>query len=129
LQAKDNYYKGAYMSIKIEDLRIGQKVFFNNIERTICKLDSTDGGIIYFSGEGFISENFIYSIELNAGSFSLTPPKKKKRYWIWKTKGVYEVIKPTVFMDEEGYATSGRRGCLKDDLIEKYEDDFVDVEE
>jgi hypothetical protein len=122
--------------IKIEDLRIGQKVFFNNIERTICKLDSTDGGIIYFSDNGFIKEDvifrsFIYSVELNAGSFSLTPPKQKKRYWIWAIKNpkYTNIYMSNTFLDEDGITVNKINLIEKEWLFKKFENFFIDVEE
>ena len=73
------------------------------------------------------AENFITVRE--AKEYWSIPPKPKKRFWRWDVTGPYGIRKPSNYLDENGRTTAGRNHVRKSDLIHKYEDEFVDIEE
>jgi len=110
--------------IKIENLRIGQKIWIKGEEKTI---------IVLSCGDRFI-EDMIYVQEeaecYYINQISLTPPKQKKRYWQWKIKDK-EWFRADRYFDENGNSTIGGHYIgtswhLLDKI--KIEDDYVEVE-
>jgi hypothetical protein len=112
--------------IKIEDLRIGQVVWFDGEREIIESLTKNYKDRIAFG----CNREYVILSEVQ-DKLSLTPPKKTKRYWQWKLKphgGCW--LRSDYYFDNKGYDTSGMSysGAWEDMEKHKIEDDFIDVE-
>lgn len=56
-------------------------------------------------------------------------PKLKKRYWRWDIDGSHGLRKPSAYLDDNGKTTTGRTYVQKRDLVYKYEEEYVEIEE
>ena len=118
--------------IKIEDLRIGQTVWYAKEKYTISILSHLPGkepfiGVIENENIGLIPENI-----------SLAPPRKNKRFWLWSIKNDnwYKITtywyKITTYLDDNGLDTDGDKYQSEEDweVCEKikHENEYIDIE-
>lgn len=122
------------MSIKIEDLKISQKIYGDGgrglEEFKIIQLIRLLHGDYRITAESTF-DNRISTFNLE--NIALTPPKQKKRYWLWDvTCGTSRAIfKTNYYMDDCRCRVGDTSDTNQIDLtlIKKHENEFIDIEE
>ena len=119
--------------IKIEDLRIGQKIW---VDCNPCIIDALSSSINVQSSApvdnqriGVCGKAGYYLIEELGDRLRLSQPTKTKRYWQWRVMAPYW-YRVDAYLDIEGKDTRGivhHKDWMNTDRV-KDENDFIDVE-
>jgi len=111
--------------IRIEDLKIGQVVYnLDGEERIITELRSRGHFPVTINGDGPTD------IRLTLSQFTLTPPKKLKRYFQWKLDNGSGWFRRDEYICDNGQGTGGYDVFNNWSGLEKIkiENDYIDVE-